>query len=64
MRGLRPGIVSIVSTTQICLLDFLSSSIQLDVLLSPYLCYIPLLKLDLNVLVEDASYKLGVLHAN
>ena len=36
------------------LLDFFCSSIQFDLLLSPYLCFISLLYLDLYVLGVDA----------
>ena len=36
------------------LLDFICSGIQFYLLLSPYLCFISLLYLDLNVLEDDA----------
>ena len=38
----------------VCLLDFFCSSIQFYLLLSPYLCFIFLLYLDLYVLGDDA----------
>ena len=55
-----------VGPTGVYLLDFFCSSIQFYLLLSPYLCFIFLLYLDLYVLGDDAliSYKLGVFHAN
>ena len=40
--------------TRVYLLNFFCSGIQLFVLLSPYLCFISLLYLDLYVLVDDA----------
>ena len=40
--------------TGVYLLDFFCSSIQLYLLLSPYLCFISLLYLDLYVLGDDA----------
>ena len=39
------------------LLDFSCSSIQFYLLLSPYLCFISLLYLDLYVLGDDALIK-------
>ena len=48
-----------VGPTAVCQLDFLCSDIQFYLLLSPYLCFISLLYLDLCVLD-----KLGVFHAN
>ena len=55
-----------VGPTRVYLLDFFSSGIQFYSLLSPYLCFISLLYLDLYVLGDDAlvSDKLGVFHAN
>ena len=43
-----------VGLTGVYLLDFLCSSIQLYLLLSPYLCFISFLNLDLYVLGDDA----------
>ena len=43
-----------VEPTGVYLLDFLSSSIQFYLLLSPYLCFISVLYLDLYVLGDDA----------
>ena len=40
--------------TGVYLLDFICSSIQFSLLLSPYLCFISLLYLDLYVLGDDA----------
>ena len=52
-----------VRPTEVYLLDFFCSSIQFYLLLSPYLCFISLLYLDLYVLGDDA-FMLGVFHAN
>ena len=41
------------------LLDFFCSGIQSYLLLSPYLCFISLLYLDLYVLGDDALISLG-----
>ena len=43
-----------VGPTEVYLLDFLCPSIQFYLLLSPYLCFISLLYLDLYVLGDDA----------
>ena len=43
-----------VGPTRVFLLDCFCSSNQFNVLLSPYLCFISLLYLDLYVLVDDA----------
>ena len=43
-----------VRPTGVYLLDFLCSGIQFYLLLSPYLCFISLLYIDLNVLGDDA----------
>ena len=40
--------------TWVYLLDFFCSGIQFNLLLSPYLCFISLLYLDLYVLGDDA----------
>ena len=55
--GLRPGLV----TTRVWLLDFLCSSTQLYMLLSPYLGLIYFLYLNLYYLVDDASMGWGSL---
>ena len=49
-----------VGPTGVYLLDFFCSGIQFYLLLSPYLCFISLLYLDLYVLGDDAliSYRL------
>ena len=43
-----------VGPTRVYLLDFFPSGIQFYLLLSPYLCFIFLLYLDLYVLGDDA----------
>ena len=43
-----------VRPTRVYLLDFFCSSIQFYLLLSPYLCFISLLYLDLYILGDDA----------
>ena len=43
-----------VGSTGVYLLDFVCSGIQFYLLLSPYLCFISLLYLDLYVLGDDA----------
>ena len=43
-----------VRPTEVYLLDFFCSGIQFYSLLSPYLCFIPLLYIDLYVLGDDA----------
>ena len=48
-----------VRPTGVYLLDFLCSGIQFYLLLSPYLCFISLLYLDLYVLGADAKISLG-----
>ena len=53
-----------VGPTGVYLLDFFCSGIQFYLLLSPYLCFISLIYLDLYVLGDDAFDKLGVLLAN
>ena len=42
-----------VGSTGVYLLDFFCSGIQFEILLSPYLCFISLLYLDLYVLEGD-----------
>ena len=48
-----------VRPTGVYLLDFFSSGIQFFLLLSPYLCFISLLYLDLYVLGDDALISQG-----
>ena len=48
-----------VGLTGVYLLDFFCSSIQFYLLLSPYLCFISLLYLDLYVLGDDALISKG-----
>ena len=48
-----------VGATGVYLLDFFCSSIQFYLLLSPYLCFITLLYLDLYVLGDDALISWG-----
>ena len=43
-----------VRPSRVYLLDFFCSGIQFYLLLSPYLCFIILLYLDLNILGDDA----------
>ena len=43
-----------VRPTGVYLLEFFRSGIQFYILLSPYLCFIPFLFLDLYVLRDDA----------
>ena len=43
-----------VGTTRVYLLDFFCHGIQFHLLLSPYLCFISFLYLDLYVLGDDA----------
>ena len=45
--------------TGVYLLDFFCSGIQFYLLLSPYLCFISLLYLDLYVLGDDALISYG-----
>ena len=48
-----------VGPTGVYLLDFFCSGIQFYLLLSPYLCFIALLILDLYVLGDDALINQG-----
>ena len=48
-----------VGPTGVYLLDFFGSVIQLNLLLSPYPCFISLLYLDLYVLGDDALISQG-----
>ena len=49
-----PEALDVVRATRFYLLDFFCSGIQLYLLLSPYLCFIFFLYLDLYVLGDDA----------
>ena len=60
--GLDSGVLklwtlAVVMPTRVYLLDFFYSSIQFYLLLSPYLCVISFLYLDLYVLGDDALNK-------
>ena len=55
MRGLLPAVVSVVGPTGVYLLDFFYSSIQLYILLNPYLCFISFLYLHLYLIGDDTS---------
>ena len=48
-----------VRPTRVYLFDFFSSGMQFYLLLSPYLCFISLLYLDLYVLGEDVLISEG-----
>ena len=48
-----------VRPTGVYLLDFCCSGIQFNLLLSPYLCFISLLYLDVYVLGDDALISKG-----
>ena len=52
-RGLGPDVLCEVGATGFYLLDFFCFGIQFYLLLSPYLCFISLLYLDLYVLGYD-----------
>ena len=49
-----PGALAVVTLTRVYLLDFFCSCIQFNELLSPYLCLVSFLYLDLYVLGDDA----------
>ena len=53
MRGFGPDAVSAVRPARVSLFDFFCYCIQLYVLLSPYLCFISFLYLDLYVLGDE-----------
>ena len=55
MRSFGTDVVSVVGHSGVQLLDFVCSDIQLYILLSPYLCFITFLYLDLYVLQDDTS---------
>ena len=46
--------LAVVRPTEVCLLDFLCSTIQFYVLLNPYRCFISFFISDLYVLGDDA----------
>ena len=54
MRWLGSGALAVVRPTGVCLLDFFCSGLRFYLLLSPYLCFISFLYLDLYVLGDDA----------
>ena len=54
MRWLGPDAASAIEPTEVLLLNFFCSIIQLYVLLSPYLCFISFLYLDLYALGNDS----------
>ena len=54
MRWLGPDALAVCRANGVYLLDFFCSGIQFYLLLSPYLCFISLLYLDLYVLGDDA----------
>ena len=53
MRSMGPDALAVVKPDGVYLLDFFCSGIQFYVLLSPYLCFISFLYLDLYVLGDD-----------
>ena len=56
MRWFGPDALAVVRpTTGVYLLDFFCFGIQFYLLLSPYLCFISFLYLDLYVLGDDAT---------
>ena len=55
MRGLGPDVMSVGWPSEIYLLEFFYSGIQLYLLLSSYVCFINFLFLDLYVLGDDTS---------
>ena len=54
IKRVGPDALAVVRPTGVYLLDFICSSIQFYVLLSPDLCFISILYLDLYVLADDA----------
>ena len=57
MRGLGPGVVSVVRPISVKLLDLFYSGIHLYILLSPYLSFISFLYLSLYLLGDDTSIR-------
>ena len=53
-----------VGPTGVYLLDFFCSGIQFHLLLSPYLCFISLLHLDLYVIGDDVLISKGFFMQN
>ena len=49
-----------VRPTRVYLLDFICSGIQFYLLLSPYLCFISFLYLDLYIIGDDALMSKGL----
>ena len=60
MRWYGPDALAVVRPTGVNLFDFFCFSIQFYVLLSPYLCFISFLYLDLYVFGDDALISYGV----
>ena len=56
--------LAVVRPTRLYQLDFFCSGIQFYSLLSPHLCFISFLYLDLYVLGDDALISLGIFYAN
>ena len=54
MRWRGPDALAVVRPTGFYLLDLFSSGVQFFLLLSPYICFISSLYLDLYVLGDDA----------
>ena len=54
MRWLGPDALAVIRPTGVYLLDFFCSGIHFYVLLSPYLCFISFLDLDLYVLGDNS----------
>ena len=52
-------LLAVVLPTRVYLLDFFCFGIQFDVLLSPYLCFISFLYLDLYAIGNDAWISQG-----
>ena len=55
MSGLGPDVVPVVGPIRFKALNFFYSDIQLYILLSPYLCFISFLSLDLYLLEDGKS---------
>ena len=59
MRWWGPDAVAVVRHTGVYLFEFFCSGIQFCLLLSPYLCFLSFLYLDLYVLGDDALISYG-----
>ena len=59
MRLLGPDALAVVRPTGVYVLNLFCSGIQFYVLLSPYLCFISFLYLDLYVLGDDSLISYG-----